>query len=81
MRMWAVAFGEVVVIGFFILMAWAGFTVLNVLQGETLDSLTWIPVQLTQSVIPVGALLFILCELLSLPDYWKQIATGQSSEH
>jgi len=80
-RMWAVAFGEVVVIGFFILMAWAGFTVLEVLQGETLDSLTWIPVQLTQSVIPIGALLFIACELLSLPDYWRQVAAGQSAEH
>ena len=80
-RLWAVAFGEVVIIAFFILMAWAGFRVLDVLHGETLDSLTWIPVQLTQSVIPIGALLFILCELLSLPDYWKQIASGQSSEH
>ena len=80
-RMWAVAFGEVVIIAFFILMAWAGFRVLDVLHGETLDSLTWIPVQLTQSVIPIGALLFILCELLSLPDYWRQIAAGQSSEH
>lgn len=80
-RMWAVAFGEVVIIAFFILMAWAGFRVLDVLHGETLDSLTWIPVQLTQSVIPIGALLFILCELLSLPDYWKQIASGQSTQH
>ena len=53
-RMWAVAFGEVVIIAFFILMAWAGFRVLDVLHGETLDSLTWIPVQLTQSVIPIG---------------------------
>ena len=75
-RMWAVAFGEVVIIAFFILMAWAGFRVLDVLHGETLDSLTWIPVQLTQSVIPI-----ILCELLSLPDYWKQIASGQSTQH
>jgi TRAP-type C4-dicarboxylate transport system permease small subunit len=80
-RMWAVAFGEVVVIGFFALMAWAGMRVLDVLHGETLDSLTWIPVQLTQSVIPIGAVLFIICELVSLPAYWKQIASGRSSEH
>jgi TRAP-type C4-dicarboxylate transport system permease small subunit len=80
-RMWFVAFGEVVVIGFFILMAWAGFRVLDVLQGENLDSLTWVPVQLTQSVIPIGAILFIIAELLSLPAYWRQIADGISSEH
>jgi hypothetical protein len=51
------------------------------LQGETLDSLTWVPVQLTQSVIPVGAILFIIAELLSLPAYWRQIADGSLSEH
>lgn len=80
-RMWAVAFGEAVIVGFFLLMAWAGLKVLDVLHGDTLDSLTWIPVQLTQSVIPIGAILFIACELLSLPDYWRQIAAGQSSDH
>lgn len=80
-RMWFVAIGEVAVIGFFILMAWAGFRVLDVLQGENLDSLTWVPVQLTQSVIPIGAILFIIAELLSLPAYWRQIANGISSEH
>ena len=80
-RMWFVAFGEVLVIAFFILLAWAGFRVLEVLEGETLVSLTWVPVQLTQSVIPIGAILFIAAELLSLPAYWRQIAAGQSSDH
>jgi TRAP-type C4-dicarboxylate transport system permease small subunit len=80
-RMWFVVIGEVLVIGFFILMAWAGLRVLDVLQGESLVSLTWVPVELTQSVIPVGAILFIIAELLSLPAYWRQIATGQSSDH
>ena len=45
------------------------------------DSLTWVPVQLTQSVIPVGAVLFIICELLSLPMYLRGVASGQSAEH
>lgn len=80
-RMWFVVIGEILVIAFFVLMAWAGFRVLDVLQGETLVSLTWVPVQLTQSVIPIGAILFIAAELLSLPDYWRQIAAGESSEH
>jgi TRAP-type C4-dicarboxylate transport system permease small subunit len=80
-RMWFVAFGEVLVIAFFVLMAWAGLRVLDVLEGESLVSLTWVPVQLTQSVIPIGAMLFIAAELLSLPAYWRQIATGQSSDH
>ncbi len=80
-RMWFVALGEVLVIAFFILLAWAGFRVLEVLEGESLVSLTWVPVQLTQSVIPIGAILFIVAELVSLPAYWRQIAAGQSSDH
>jgi TRAP-type C4-dicarboxylate transport system permease small subunit len=77
----AVIFAELVVLVFFLLMAWTGFQVLAVLQGSYLVSLTWVPVQFTQSVIPVGALLFILCQLLSLPDYWAKTMAGISLEH
>ncbi|MEM1428505.1 MAG: TRAP transporter small permease [Pseudomonadota bacterium] len=80
-RMAAVLVGEGIVLLFFILMARAGFQVLEVLQGSYLVSLTWVPVQLTQSVIPIGAILFILCQLLSLPEYWMKTAAGISLEH
>lgn len=80
-RMWATAVAEVLVLGFFILLAWAGYEVLKVLEGETLVSLTWVPVQFTQSVIPIGAALFVICELLSLPGYWRSVAAGHSLEH
>ena len=56
------------VIGFFALLAWTGWQVLQVLQGIYLISLPWVPVQLTQSVIPIGAALFIVAQLLSLPQ-------------
>ncbi|MBU1211497.1 MAG: TRAP transporter small permease [Alphaproteobacteria bacterium] len=80
-RMAALIVGEIVVIGFFVIMAWAGWEVLEVLSGEFLVSLTWVPVQFTQSVIPIGAVLFIICELVSLPDYWRMTAQGISLEH
>ena len=66
---------------FFVLMARAGFQVLEVLAGDSLTSLPWVPVQFTQSVIPIGAILFIICQLLSLPDYWSKTARGISLEH
>ena len=72
---------EVLVIGFFGLLAWTGLEVLEVLEGMRLVSLTWVPIQLTQSVIPAGAALFILCELISLPHYWRMTAAGTSLEH
>jgi len=81
LRKLALVAAEVIVIGFFVLMAWTGMLVLEVLEGDRLVSLTWMPVQITQSIIPIGAVLFIVCELLSLPDYWRKTVSGISLEH
>ena len=58
--------GEAVAIGFFVTVAWAGWLVFRVLEGVHLVSLPWLPQRLTQSVIPIGAVLFIAAQLLSL---------------
>ena len=68
--------GEVVVFAFFIVLAWTGVQVLSVLHGMNLISLPDVPVQFTQSVIPIGAVLFIICEALSLPEYWRRLREG-----
>ena len=52
------------------------FVIQLVLEGDGLVSVPWIPLQLTQSVIPIGAVLFILAQLLSLPDYVAQVRAG-----
>lgn len=80
-RMVAVAIAEILVIGFFVLLAWAGWKVLEVVGDENLISLPWISVSFTQSVIPIGAAAFVVCELLSLPDAWRSARTGRSLEH
>jgi TRAP-type C4-dicarboxylate transport system permease small subunit len=80
-RSLAVILAEILVIGFFVIMAWAGWSILRVLEGETLVSLTWMPVQLTQSIIPIGAVLFIVAELVSIPNYWAEVRAGVSTEH
>ena len=81
LRMLGLIVAEIAVIGFFVIMAYTGWTVLQVLGGDYLVSLTLVPVRFTQSVIPIGAVLFILCELLSLPEYWRMTARGTSLEH
>jgi TRAP-type C4-dicarboxylate transport system permease small subunit len=73
-------FGEIVVFAFFILLAWTGMTVLAVVQGMTLISLPGVPVRFTQSVIPIGATLFVICEALSLPEYWRRLREGISAD-
>lgn len=62
---------EVIVVGFFLLAAWAGWRVVGILQGTTLISLPWVSARFTQSVIPIGAVFFILAELMSLPRVWS----------
>ncbi|WP_340107206.1 TRAP transporter small permease [Pikeienuella sp. HZG-20] len=80
-RIAAALFGEAVTLGFFGLLTWAGIRVFQVLEGDTLVSLTWVPVQLTQSVIPVGAALFIVAQLLSAPVYLRAVRAGISLEN
>ncbi len=77
----AVIISEVLVIGFFALLTWSGWQVVQVMEGMSLVSLTFIPVQLTQSVIPIGGALFIICSLLSFPDYYRLTMAGISFEH
>ena len=71
-RVPVVLLGEVVVIAFFAVLAWYGYQVLVILEGYTIVSLPWVPTRLTQSVIPIGALLFILAQLFSLPELLAQ---------
>lgn len=71
-----VILGEVIVIGFFALMGWLGMTTLSSFAGETLTTID-IPTELTQSVIPIGSVLFIVAELLSLP---KVLNRARSTE-
>lgn len=60
-------FSEACVFLFFIILAWTGFQVLVVLGGDGMVSLPWVPLQLTQSVIPIGSVLFLIAEALRLP--------------
>ena len=80
-RALGIVVAEALSIGFFALLAWSGWRVLVILEGMSLISLTFVPVQLTQSVIPIGAVLFIAASLLSLPDYWRETMAGRSFEH
>jgi len=79
-RIIALFAAELSVIGFFVLLAWVGWKVLLVLDGVYLISLPDVPVQLTQSVIPVGAALFIIAQLLSFPRMLKEALTGKHHE-
>jgi len=67
---------EAIVIGFFAIAGWYGWQVTQILTGDYLTSLRWVPIAFTQSVIPVGCFLFVVAELMVLPDKLREAALG-----
>jgi TRAP-type C4-dicarboxylate transport system permease small subunit len=68
--------GEALFIGFFLVLAWYGWQVIVLLYGDTLTSLPWVYVSFTQSVIPIGCALIVLCQLSSLPERFREARFG-----
>ncbi|AUH64800.1 TRAP transporter small permease [Paracoccus zhejiangensis] len=75
-RVAATIFSEACIFLFFGLVAYAGLQVLVILEGMTLVSLPKVSVQLTQSIIPIGAALFMIAEAMRLPEVMRD-ARGQ----
>ena len=80
-RIVAVLIAEVCVIAFFGLLTTFGVQVLDILRGDTMVSLPSVPTQFTQSVIPIGGALFIVAQLLSLPEVLRQARGGGIVDH
>lgn len=76
LRVGVTVFAEACVFLFFALLAWTGLQVLEVLGGDTMVSLDWVPLRLTESAIPAGAVLFIVAEALRFP---KTLADARAS--
>ena len=65
---------EAFVFLFFGVLAFTGLEVLTVLSGDHLVSLPQVPLMLTQSAIPIGAVLFIIAEAFRLPQVLRDAA-------
>ncbi len=64
---------KAVIYGFFGLMTYYGVIVMQLIQGETLTTLEWIPQSFVQSVIPIGSFLFMVSETLRLKEDYLDI--------
>ena len=67
---------EILVIAFFALIAWVGWSILDVLATDNLVSLPQVSVKYTQSVIPVSAVLILIAELLTMPAVLAEALKG-----
>ncbi|CAN5768359.1 hypothetical protein BH23PSE1_BH23PSE1_01450 [soil metagenome] len=80
-RLTAALFAEACVFLFFGILAYTGWQVLMILEGANLVSLPNVPVQLTQSVIPIGAVLFMIAEAMRLPEVIRDARGGGFVDH
>jgi TRAP-type C4-dicarboxylate transport system permease small subunit len=81
LRVAATLVGSAVNIFFFGLLAYTGFEVVKVLGGTTLVSIPEVSQQWTQSVIPIAASMFVIAELLRLPQLLQEARQGPLIEH
>jgi len=81
LRVAATFLASAITIFFFGLLAIMGIKVVQVLKGDTLVSLPNVSLQLTQSVIPITAVLFVIAELIRLPDLLCDARRGPLVDH
>ena len=72
---------ELLVIGFFTIVAWYGYAVLAVAKWDSLLSIRWMTLDVVQSVIPISAVLMIIGTLLTMPRVLANAAAGIDMEH
>ena len=78
-RGWRVAstvFAQACTLAFYLVLAWTGYAVLEVLASDTLVSLPAVSVAWAQSVIPVSAALIILAQALVFPEVLSEAQRG-----
>jgi TRAP-type C4-dicarboxylate transport system permease small subunit len=66
---------------FFGMLAWMGLEVVKILKGDTLVSVPWLSLQVTQSVIPIAATMFVIAELLRIPELVREARRGPLVDH
>ena len=67
-RVAAALLAQVCIFGFYALLAWAGYSVMEVLATDYLVSLPSVSVAVAQSVIPISAVLIIIAHACVIPD-------------
>ena len=80
-RVAATVFSSAVTIFFFGTLAVMGTLVVQILKGDTLVSIPELSLQVTQSVIPIGSMLFVIAELLRLPEQVREAWRGPLVDH
>lgn len=76
LRVAATLLAQMCTLGFYLILAWTGYAVLEILATDTLVSLPAVSVAYAQSVIPVSAVLIIIAQLLVFPEVLRDARSG-----
>jgi TRAP-type C4-dicarboxylate transport system permease small subunit len=76
-RVAAAVVAQLCTLAFFVLLAWVGYSILEILATDRLVSLPEVPVAYAHSAIPISALLFVIGQLLVIPEVLRE-ARGEA---
>ena len=77
LRVAAAVIAQLCTLGFFVLLAWVGYSILDILASDRLVSLPQVSVAFAMSAVPIGAVLFVLGQLLVFPEVLRE-ARGEA---
>ena len=72
---------QVLVIGFFVLLAYVGFQIMPMLATDTMTSLPNIPMSVVQSVIPISSILILISEFDELVRILSSSGQNAQASH
>lgn len=72
--------GEIITCTLFVLLAWAGYHLQGVYGDEPLATLPWVTEAVAHSALPIGAALFVIAELCSIPKAWQRVVGATDLE-
>jgi len=72
LRVAAAVVAQSCTLAFFVLLAWVGWTVLEILAADRLVSLPQVSVAYAMSVMPISAVLFVIGQLLVFPEVLRE---------
>jgi len=71
-RVVAAVVAQLCTMSFFVLLAWVGYSILEILATDYLVSLPEISVAYANSVIPISAVLFVVAQVLVFPEVVRE---------
>ena len=75
-RVAVTVFSQLCTLGFFVLLAWTGYSVLEILATDNMVSLPRVTAAHTNSVIPISAALIVIGQLLVFPEVLAEARRG-----